>query len=691
MYFKAAASLISAGFAVFILAGRPNRPANQFLAFFLLLIAGNQGIETYRATLAEPHQALLLFRLASVFAFLDPFVLYYFASIFPRRNRLHEPWALALVGIPTLVMLATTPWIQPPNLGHLPSLWVEMVWAVATSVIYTAVLIHVFKGLLDGEEAGAYGALFPALCVATIPTWPRMMVIAGHMGVTPLAEADGLESLIVLIPAVIVLAGLAVAAWGNKERVGQHRALVAGSLAASGVILLLVRIDHVWHALTDLGLLTAAQPAWIPPSSSGTALRWLFFGLSVSMALLRHRVLDLSLAARRRVARLVVGAALLFVGLTGLHLLDQALGWGDDGFLAAGDLVILGAVLVLTQGFRGAVDRLASRIYDLPLPGDHRASVAAYEAGIRQVLLEGGDPDTDQELARLREELALDEGTAKVLRNLAATGTSGLLHPGRLVEDRYRIRQFLGRGGSGRSFLAWDELLERKVAIKEVLHDTAEDRHKVLREARVAGSLNHPNVVTVHDVIATPGASLIVTEYVASGSLQDRLEAQGPLRSAQLLETLDGILAGLETIHDHGIVHRDLKPANVLLTEAGTPKLADFGTARRQRGVTLDLAEGDLVRGTPGFMAPEQRRGKIATPRSDVHAVGLLARRCSEDELPPPVRQVIDRALAYDPEDRWPTAAAMRAELQAAAAEAGLGISARHHPVGDRAVGPDHT
>ncbi len=667
--------MISAGFAAFILAGRPNRPANQFLAFFLLLIAGNQGVEAFRATLEDPSQGLVLFRLASVFAFLDPFILYYFASIFPRRNRLHRPWALCLVGIASLAMLATTPWLQPPELAHRPSLWGGRGWAVATSTISTVVLLHVLRGILNDEESAAYSALFPALCVATIPTWPRVVMVAAHLarrpapGVAPLA---GGEQLVLLVPALAVLGSLAGAVWIYRDRFGEQRMLIAGGLVAGAVVLLLVRADQLWDALIDLGVVAGlSRPGWLPPTSSGTALRWLFFGMSVSMALLRHRILDLSLAARRRAARWMIGTALLFVGLSGVHLVDRAFGGAEGGLLAGGDLLILGSVVLLTQGFRDTVDRCAARIYDLPVPGDRQASIAAYEAGIRQVLLEGGDPATDRELARLREEIELDEGTAEILRNLATTGAGGVLHPGHLVEGRYRILQFLGRGGSGRSFLAWDQLLERDVAIKEVIHDSPEDREAVLHEARVAGALTHPNVVTVHDVIARPGASLLVTEHLAAGSLHDRLEAKGSLAPGEMIEVLDGILAGLEAIHEQRIVHRDLKPANILLTDTGQPKLADFGTARRQRGLTVDLSEGDLVRGTPAFMAPEQRQGRIATPRSDLYAVGLLGRRCSARALPAGVEEVLDRALADRPGDRWSSASAMRQALHAAVEQAG--------------------
>lgn len=671
VYFKAAASLISAGFAALVLGSRPSRAANQFLAFFLVLISANQGIEALRAMTTDPDRFVLLFRLANVTAFLDPFILYYFASIFPERNRLNRSWAVGLVAVTCGAMLTTTTWILPPSLVHRPSLWVSLGWAAITSIIYTVVLIHVLKAIIDREEPVAYDALFPALCVATIPTWPRVGGVIAHLVNTPepfSSAVVGTGNLWLLLPALVLTAGLALVAWRHRDRFPESQTLVFGGLGVSLLVLIAARGAQIWWALVDVtGASVATLPAWIPPASTGTALRWLVFGLSVSMALLRHRVLDLSLTTRRRTARIVVGAGLLFVGLTSLHVIDRAIGTDGGGFLATGDLLILGAVVLLTQGFRDTVDRVAARVYELPVPGDRQASVAAYEAGIQQVLLEGGAPSTDPELARLREELELDEGTAEILRNLASAGAGALLQPGQLVEGRYRIRQFLGRGGSGRSFLARDELLEREVAIKEIIHDTPEDREAVLHEARVAGSLNHPNVVTVHDVIAQPAASLIVTEFLASGSLQDRLENRGPLAPGEMVGVIDGVLAGLEAIHEHGIIHRDLKPANVLLTADGTPKLADFGTARRERGVTVDLAEGDLVRGTPAYMAPEQRHGKIATPRSDLYAVGLLARRCAKEGLPCPVEEVLDRALAHVPEDRWPSATAMREALRGAA------------------------
>jgi serine/threonine protein kinase len=191
-----------------------------------------------------------------------------------------------------------------------------------------------------------------------------------------------------------------------------------------------------------------------------------------------------------------------------------------------------------------------------------------------------------------------------------------------------------------------------------------------LAEARVAGRLQSPFVVTLHDVLQREGASLLVTEYVPGGTLADAISTR-PIGEADALRIAGDVLAGLEAVHERGIVHRDVKPSNVLLAADGTAKLADFGLARARRGVTAAYAEPEAALrggGTPAFMAPEQREGRIATTRTDLYAVGLLLRAMRREPYAPTAEAAIVRALDPDPERRPASARELRAALGAPAA-----------------------
>jgi serine/threonine protein kinase len=269
-------------------------------------------------------------------------------------------------------------------------------------------------------------------------------------------------------------------------------------------------------------------------------------------------------------------------------------------------------------------------------------------------------------LQRLRRELGLDEGVAAGIARTAADAVGGPLATGQVLGGRFRVLRFLGRGGAGRAFLAHDDLLQRTVVLKEVLCDGPDEEAAVLREARLAAGLQHPNVVTLHDVLRRPGSALIVSEHVAGGSLQERLKA-GPLAPAAALRIAEGVLAGVAAIHARGIVHRDLTPGNVLLQPDDVPKIADFGIARARHGGTVHLDGPDGVQGTLEFMAPEQRRGEAATPVSDLYQAGLLLRLLFGDAPPPAVAAVAARALRPSPAARWPDVGAMADALRAAA------------------------
>jgi serine/threonine protein kinase len=181
-------------------------------------------------------------------------------------------------------------------------------------------------------------------------------------------------------------------------------------------------------------------------------------------------------------------------------------------------------------------------------------------------------------------------------------------------------------------YVARQSRLGRRVALKQVdLRGGSDVVERFVREARTAGSLNHPNIVTVLDFFEHDDVPYIAMEYLERGSLRPWI---GRLTRPQALGVLEGVLAGLAHAHDHGIVHRDIKPENILVTGSGRVKLADFGIARAYDKVTLRLTEPGMTVGTPAYMAPEQAMGQDVGPWTDLYAGGVVAYELLLGRLP---------------------------------------------------------
>ncbi|WP_406283385.1 serine/threonine-protein kinase [Embleya sp. NBC_00896] len=199
--------------------------------------------------------------------------------------------------------------------------------------------------------------------------------------------------------------------------------------------------------------------------------------------------------------------------------------------------------------------------------------------------------------------------------------------PERLVAGRYRLGDQLGRGGMGTVWRAVDTMLDRDVAVKEMRlprYVDDDDRgtlsERMLREARAAARIDHPNVVTIFDVAEEEGRPCIVMELVRGLSLAQELDKEGPMPAAEVAEMGLRLLAALEAAHEAGVLHRDVKPANVLLARNGRVVLTDFGVASVEDSATLTQA-GAMV-GSPEYLAPEQIAGEQPGPESDLWSLG---------------------------------------------------------------------
>jgi len=189
---------------------------------------------------------------------------------------------------------------------------------------------------------------------------------------------------------------------------------------------------------------------------------------------------------------------------------------------------------------------------------------------------------------------------------------------------KYKIQELVGEGAMGTVYRATDSVLGRTVAIKVMNASIArqpEHRSRFLREAQAAGSLQHPNVVTIYDLGELEGHLFIAMEFVHGTDLEKLMTGAEPLKLQSKLDIIVDVLMGLSYAHKHGIVHRDIKPANIRVTEDGHAKIMDFGVAHLQ---SSDMTRTGLVVGTPSYMAPEQVMGGKAVPGTDIFAVGAV-------------------------------------------------------------------
>jgi eukaryotic-like serine/threonine-protein kinase len=271
------------------------------------------------------------------------------------------------------------------------------------------------------------------------------------------------------------------------------------------------------------------------------------------------------------------------------------------------------------------------------------------------------------------------------------------------VGGRYELGELLGRGGMAEVRKGTDVRLGRVVAVKRLRTDLASDptfQARFRREAQASASLNHPAIVSVYDTgeeISTDGTDVaqpyIVMEYVAGRTLRDILREGRKILPERALEITSGVLSALDYSHRAGIVHRDIKPANVMLTPAGDVKVMDFGIARALADASSAMTQTAAVVGTAQYLSPEQARGETVDSRSDVYSTGCLLyelltgrppfvgespvsvayqhvrEKASppstlDPDLPPEIDAIVMKALTKSVEDRYQSAAAMRADIE---------------------------
>ncbi|MFJ3200244.1 protein kinase [Streptomyces sp. NPDC086989] len=294
---------------------------------------------------------------------------------------------------------------------------------------------------------------------------------------------------------------------------------------------------------------------------------------------------------------------------------------------------------------------------------------------------------------------------------MSQDGTQGQYAGGSLAGGRYQLRDLLGAGGMASVYLAYDTALDRQVAIKTLHSDLGREqsfRERFRREAQAVAKLSHTNIVSVFDTgegevtFSGPGAGdaavmpYIVMEYVEGQPLGSVLEADirqyGAMPADKALKVTADVLAALEVSHEMGLVHRDIKPGNVMMTKRGVVKVMDFGIARAMQSGVTSMTQTGMVVGTPQYLSPEQALGRGVDARSDLYSVGIMLFQLLTGRIPfdadsplaiayahvqeepvapssvnrsvsPAMDALVARALKKNPNERFPTAAAMRDEI----------------------------
>lgn len=267
---------------------------------------------------------------------------------------------------------------------------------------------------------------------------------------------------------------------------------------------------------------------------------------------------------------------------------------------------------------------------------------------------------------------------------------------GKVLKDRYFITSLIQEGGMSYVYLAEDTINKKQVAVKIMKEETFKDPLNIARfqrEARACASLRHPNIVEIYDIDEYKSKPYIVMEYVESKSLKDLLITRGSFSTLEACDIIYQLADALMHAHEHGVIHRDIKPQNVMMQYDGGVKLLDFGIATISDAP--NITQKDMVVGSVHYMAPEMLKGKGASPRSDIYALGItffelltgkqpftdsspvnIAMKQIEEPLPsvrklnsdvsPKIEKIINKACAKNPDNRYQSMKAFKHDLQSA-------------------------
>jgi len=291
----------------------------------------------------------------------------------------------------------------------------------------------------------------------------------------------------------------------------------------------------------------------------------------------------------------------------------------------------------------------------------------------RTIAADEGSPGPDPD------DLSLDEGATlrQSLHDGGADGIAGDIS----IEQRFDISDQLGEGGMGVVYKAKDRRLGRMVALKRLKGDTKENQQTIerfWREARTIASLDHFNIVRIYNVFDDREGLWIEMELIEGGTLQELIDREGALPVERVVEIGCQLCDALAISHFRGIIHRDIKPANVLLTDRGTPKLADFGLAHETEVDSKYTVTGALL-GTMHYAAPEQMvSGKHVDGRADIYALGATLyaavtgsspRVVRLDQVPEQLREIIAKCMEENPSGRFTKMEELGEALREAIAE----------------------
>ncbi len=236
-------------------------------------------------------------------------------------------------------------------------------------------------------------------------------------------------------------------------------------------------------------------------------------------------------------------------------------------------------------------------------------------------------------------------------------GSPSQLDDVQILAGRYRLDRRIGQGGMAEVWVAVDEQLDRRVAVKWLKSNLATDEvvaERFRREAIAVARLNHPNIVSVHDVFEHDGRQAVVMQLVEGRSLRQVLDSQKRLGPELTIHIGASVAAGLDAAHAAGFVHRDVKPGNILVTEDGRVLLTDFGIAKGLDGAEDDLTSDNVMMGTAKYLSPEQVRGHKLDGRADLYSLALVLYECLAGRVPFLGQSDADTALARlqrDPTD----------------------------------------